>query len=128
MISPQTVTPNYGTSNIIYIRGGLEGAKNYPVTPGYTAWMIDEESKKFFMKSIGANGVPNVREFSYEEKSEQMQASSSEDSSKYVLKEDFDKLCYKISKLEKSLDKRNTYKHNNYRRNGNGGKSYGKPV
>jgi hypothetical protein len=127
MISP-TSTPSYNTSNIIYIRGGLEGAKNYPVTPGYTAWMIDEENKQFFIKTIGANGVPNVREFNYEEKNTQMQASSSEDSSKYATKEDFDKLYYKISKLEKSLDKRNTYKHNNYRRNGNGDKSYGKPV
>ena len=133
MISPNSI-PSFNTSNIIYIRGGIEGAKNYPVTPGYTAWLLDEENKKkreikekIFIKTIGANGVPNIREFNYEEVNTQMQASSSEDSSKYVLKDDFDKLYNKILKLEKSLDKRNTYKHNNYRRNGNG-KSYGKPV
>ena len=124
MISPNSAS-SYNTSNIIYIRGGLEGAKNYPVTPGYTAWMIDEENKQFFIKSIGANGVPNVREFSYEEKTEQMQASSREDSSKYATKEDIEYLKKEIRKLH---EKRNTYKHNNYRRNGNGGKSYGKPV
>lgn len=126
MISPQTVTPSFGTSNIIYIRGGLDGAKNYPVTPGYTAWMIDEENKKFFIKSIGANGVPNIREFDYEEKNSQMQASSSDNSSKYATKEDFEYLKREIRKLH---EKRNTYKpNNNYRRSGNGGKSYGKPV
>lgn len=123
MISPQT-TSNFGTSNIIYIRGGLDGAKNYPVTPGYTAFLLDEENKKFFIKSIGANGVPNIREFDYEEKNTQMQASSGDDSSKYATKEDIEYLKKEIRKLH---EKRNNYKHNNYRRNGNG-KSYGKSV
>lgn len=118
MISPQ---PNYGASNIIYIRGGLEGAKNYPVQPGYTAWLIDEENKQFFIKTIGPNGVPNVREFDYVERSSQMQASN-EDSSKWVSKEDLDKLYRRIERLEK-----NSYKPNNYRRNGNG-KQYDKPY
>ena len=121
MISPQT---NYGSSNIIYIRGGLDGAKNYPVTPGYTAWLIDEENRQFFIKSMGANGVPNVREFDYSERNPQMPASS-EDSSKYATKEDLDKIYQELRKLQEN--KRNSYKHNNYRRNGNG-KSYGKPV
>ena len=120
MISPQT---SYSSSNIIYIRGGLEGAKNYPVTPGYTAWLLDEENKQFFAKSIGANGVPTVREFDYSEKTQQMPTSSDE-FSKYATKEDIEYLKNEIRKLH---DKRNTYKHNNYRRNGNG-KSYGKPV
>lgn len=126
MISP---TQSYAapTSNAIYIRGGLEGAKNYPVTPGYTAWLIDEENKKFFMKFVNSSGIPTIKEFKYEEVETPDTQASSGESSKYVLKEDFDKLYKKIEKLEKSLDKRNNYKHNNYRRNGNG-KSYGKPV
>lgn len=118
MISPQT-TSNFGTSNIIYIRGGLDGAKNYPVTPGYIAFLLDEENKKFFIKSIGVNGVPNIREFDYEEKNTQMQASSGDDSSKYATKEDIEYLKKEIRKLHE--------KRNNYRRNGNG-KSYGKSV
>lgn len=122
MISP---TNQSYTSNAIYVRGGLDGAKNYPVTPGYTAFLIDEESKTFFMKSMSTNGVPTIREFEYKEK--EIQNVSNEDPSKYVLKEDFYKLYNKIEKLERSLDKHNNYKHNNYRRNGNG-KSYGKSV
>ena len=120
MISPTT----YQSSNIIYIRGGLEGAKNYPVTPGYTAWLIDEENRQFFIKTIGANGVPNIREFDYNERNPQMPASS-EESSKYVSKEEFESFKQEIRKL--CSDKRNSYKHNNYRRNGNG-KSYGKSI
>ena len=120
MVSPQT---NYNASNIIYIRGGIEGAKNYPVTPGYTAWLLDEENKQFFIKTIGANGVPNIREFDYSEKNPQMQASS-EETSKYATKEDIEYLKREISKLH---NKRDNYKHNNYRRNGNG-KSYRKSV
>lgn len=119
MISPQS---NYITSNIIYIRGGLEGAKNYPVNPGFTAMLLDEENKKFFIKVVN-NGIPTIREFDYDEKNLNMQASS-EESSKYVTKEEFESLKQEIQKLS---EKRNYYKHNNYRRNGNG-KSYGKSV
>lgn len=123
MISPQTT--NYGSSNAIHIRGGLEGAKNYPVTPGYTAWMIDEEAKQFFIKTIGANGVPNIRIFNYSEEEQQTHASA-EDSSKYATKEDFNMLMEEIKKLQSGH--RNNYKHNNYRRNYGNGKSYGKTV
>ena len=121
MNSPQTI-PSYGSSNIIYIRGGLEGAKNYPVTPGYTAWLLDEENKQFFIKSIGANGVPNVREFNYSEKAPQ---ASVGDPSKYATKEDIDKIYQELRKLRGN---KNNYKHNNYGRNGKDGKSYGKSV
>ena len=124
MISPQTVTPSYGSSNIIYIRGGLEGAKNYPVTPGYTAWLIDEESKKFFIKTIGPNGVPNVKSFNYSEETQEY-ASTSEDSSKWATKEDIEYLKKEIRKLH---EKRNFNKSNNYRRNYGNGKSYNKSV
>lgn len=97
MISP---TQSYAapTSNAIYIRGGLEGAKNYPVTPGYTAWLIDEENKKFFIKFVNSSGIPTIKEFKYEEVETPDTQASSGESSKYVLKEDFDKLYNKIEK------------------------------
>lgn len=125
MISPST-TPGYGSSNIISIRGGLDGAKNYPVTPGYTAWLLDEENKTFFIKSIGANGVPNIREFEFKEKENPNMQASGEDPSKYATKEDLESLRQEIRKLYSSKPRIN-YKHNNYRRNGNE-KSYGKSV
>ena len=120
MISP---TNGFNTSNIIYIRGGVEAAKNYPVTPGYTALLLDEESKKFFIKKIMVDGAPSLRVFNYEEENTEI---PSADSSKYATKEDFNLLMEEIKKLQSG--QRNGYKHNNYRRNYGNGKPYNKPV
>ena len=109
MISPST---GFNTSNIIYIRGGIEAAKNYPVTPGYTALLLDEENKKFFIKKIMLDGSPNLRTFNYEEENQSMPG---DDSSKYATKEDFNLLMNEIKKLQSG--KRSYNKHNNYRRN-----------
>lgn len=121
MISPNNQT--YGSSNIIHIRGGLDGAKNYPVTPGYVAMLLDEEVKKFFIKTTGANGVPNIREFDYEEVNRETPI---DDTSKYATKDDFNMLMGEIKKLQSG--QRNNYKYNNYRRNYGNGKSHGKTV
>ena len=120
MISPTT---GFNTSNIIYIRGGIEGAKNYPVTPGYTALLLDEEAHKFFIKKIQVDGSPNLRVFNFSEEATEVKEA---DSSKFATKEDFNLLMEEIKKLQSG--KRNSYKHKNYRRNYGNGKSYEKSI
>lgn len=102
-------------SNAIFIRGGREGAKNYPVAAGYTAFLVDEENKKFFIKTNDTSGIPRqLREFDWEEVTPADLGSF--DPSKFATKDDFNVLLEEIKKLQPQRE--NNY-HNKQRRNNN---------
>ena len=46
---------------------GLEGAKNYPLSPGSTIALFDAESDIMYIKSMDAGGFPSIRTFSFME-------------------------------------------------------------
>ena len=46
---------------------GLEGAKNYPLSPGSTIALFDAESDTMFIKSMDAGGFPSIRIFTFME-------------------------------------------------------------
>ena len=46
---------------------GLEGAKNYPLSPGSTVALFDAESDIMYIKSMDAGGFPSIRTFSFME-------------------------------------------------------------
>ena len=46
---------------------GLEGAKNYPLSPGSTVALFDAESHIMYIKSMDAGGFPSIRTFSFME-------------------------------------------------------------
>ena len=46
---------------------GLEGAKNYPLSPGSTIALFDAESDTMYIKSMDAGGFPSIRTFSFME-------------------------------------------------------------
>ena len=46
---------------------GLEGAKNYPLSPGSTVALFDAESDTMFIKSMDAGGFPSIRTFTFME-------------------------------------------------------------
>ena len=46
---------------------GLEGAKNYPLSPGSTVALFDADSDTMFIKSMDAGGFPSIRTFSFME-------------------------------------------------------------
>ena len=46
---------------------GLEGAKNYPLSPGSTIALFDAESDIMYIKSMDAGGFPSIRTFSFSE-------------------------------------------------------------
>lgn len=131
MVSPTQIAPQRNNfnqayaSNIIPIRGGREAANSYPVAAGYTAWMMDEENKMFFIKTNDASGIPSpLREFKYEEVTPAEQKSV--DFSKFVTKDDLNEFADNL--VSNILDKlpinqeqprhQNNYKPN--RRNNNG--------
>ena len=46
---------------------GLEGAKNYPLSPGSTVALFDAETDTMFIKSMDADGFPSIRTFTFME-------------------------------------------------------------
>ena len=46
---------------------GLEGAKNYPLSPGSTVALFDAESDTMYIKSMDVGGFPSIRTFSFME-------------------------------------------------------------
>ena len=44
---------------------GLEGAKNYPLSPGSTVPLFDAESDIMYIKTMDAGGFPSIRTFSF---------------------------------------------------------------
>ena len=46
---------------------GIEGAKNYPLSPGSTIALFDAESDIMYIKSMDAGGFPSIRTFSFME-------------------------------------------------------------
>ena len=43
---------------------GIEGAKNYPLSPGSTVALFDAELDIMYIKSMDAGGFPSIRTFS----------------------------------------------------------------
>ena len=124
MISPNNQTSQAFATNVINIRGGREGAMAYPIQIGFTALLLDEENKMFFIKKNDASGIQvPLREFKYEEVTPT--SMNDADPSKYVTKDEFNLILAKLDKLEKSQNSRsNNFKQ---RRNGNNGQHYAKP-
>ena len=46
---------------------GIEGAKNYPLSPGSTVALFDAESDIMYIKTMDAGGFPSIRTFSFME-------------------------------------------------------------
>lgn len=46
---------------------GLEGAKNYPLSPGSIVALFDAESDIMYIKSMDAGGFPSIRTFTFSE-------------------------------------------------------------
>ena len=46
---------------------GIEGAKNYPLSPGSTVALFDADSDTMYIKSMDAGGFPFIRTFSFME-------------------------------------------------------------
>ena len=84
------LNPMLGNGGIIWVENGEAGANAYPVGPGTSLALFDQNEKRFFIKSVDISGMPlPLREFKYEEvirtKQEQTQPSNS-----YITKDQFD--------------------------------------
>lgn len=106
--NPQQLVPGFNT-NVIRIQGGRDAANNYPVQINFTALLLDEENKSFYLKTRDQNGVLQpLREFSYKEI---IIDDNRQSNNNYVTKEEFNTLLSEVKKLQKrSRDHRTNYK------------------
>lgn len=82
-------------NGIIWVQG-IQGAKGYMVAPGQTALLMDSEGSTFYMKSADQSGMPSLRIFDFQERTQaapQAQPSGYED------------LVRRVTALEAALQK-----------------------
>lgn len=64
----QPVQQPVPTSNVNWIQvAGIEGARNQIVQPGHTAWMMDNNSPVFYVKSVDGMGSATFKVFQFAE-------------------------------------------------------------
>lgn len=98
---------------------GKTAAQAYPLMPGTSGIFMDTDASKFYVKTVGFNGVPTpIREFDYQEVTAQpatVEVTNLDD--KYVSKEEFDKVLTKLNDISEKLERKNNYKKGGYNRN-----------
>lgn len=104
------VTAPAPSQNVNWIQvSGIDGAKNQIVQPGQTAWMMDNNSPYFYVKSVDGVGSSTFRIFQFSEIAETAPEQATQpqiDPSQYVQRGEFDELKAQIEQLTTSQTKR----------------------
>lgn len=77
---------------------GLEGARNYPVSPNSRMVLFDSNQDIFYIKSTDAGGYPSISAFQFSPVSSQEQNTAN-----YATKEDLNILLDQITSLRKEI-------------------------
>lgn len=102
MYSGQNQQPQAPTSNVNWIQvAGIEGARNQIVQPGHTAWMMDNNSPIFYVKSVDGMGSATFKAFQFIEiQPEAHRATENQNNSvNYVTRKEFDALLKRLGEL-----------------------------
>ena len=101
----QQYQPQSPSQNVNWIQvAGIEGAKNQIVQPGQTAWMMDNNSPVFYVKSVDGMGSATFKAFRFEEISPDCIAPQPQQAQPdYVTRAEFEDLLRKLG--EPTLEK-----------------------
>lgn len=104
MYSGQTQQVQAPTTNVNWIQvAGIEGARNQIVQPGHTAWMMDNNSPIFYVKSVDGMGSATFKAFQFMEiQPEAHRAAENQNNSAngdYVTRKEFDALLKRLGEL-----------------------------
>ena len=101
----QQYQPQAPAQNVNWIQvAGIEGAKNQIVQPGQTAWMMDNNSPVFYVKSVDGMGSATFKAFRFEEISPDCMAPQPQQAQpNYVTRAEFVDLLRKLG--EPTLEK-----------------------
>ena len=102
-------TPQNISGNIIWIQGGLAGAKAYSnLSPGIPVALWDSDEKVIYIKSLDQTGKPNITILDYTERSGDTQSEKSP-VIEYVTKDQIDDLSKKFEELGEKLNSMNKF-------------------
>lgn len=99
MYSGQNQQPQTPTSNVNWIQvAGIDGARNQIVQPGHTAWMMDNNSPIFYVKSVDGMGSATFKMFQFMEIPEVPRTAENQNNSAndYVTRKEFDALLKRL--------------------------------
>lgn len=104
MYSGQPQQAQTPTSNVNWIQvAGIEGARNQIVQPGHTAWMMDNNSPVFYVKSVDGMGSATFKMFQFMEiQPETPRMAENQNNSAngdYVTRKEFDALLKRLGEL-----------------------------
>lgn len=94
------------TSNVNWIQvAGIEGARNQIVQPGHTAWMMDNNSPVFYVKSVDGMGSATFKVFQFAEIAPEalnpVQNQQNTPSTDYVTRAEFNALLERLGDVPK---------------------------
>ncbi len=94
------------TSNVNWIQvAGIEGARNQIVQPGHTAWMMDNNSPVFYVKSVDGMGSATFKIFQFAEIAPEalnpVQSQQNTASPDYVTRAEFNALLERLGDAPK---------------------------
>jgi hypothetical protein len=100
---PQRQTALVQNVNWIQV-AGLEGARNQIVQPGQTAWMMDNNSPMFYVKSVDGMGSATLKAFTFKEipvsSLAAPQMAPAAPNGDYVTREEFNALLVKLGERQ----------------------------
>lgn len=103
----QTAVPSYQqniTGNIIWIQGGLEGAKSYTnVQPGVPVALWDSDEKTIYIKSLDQTGKPQITIIDYVERDTDQKSEAS--TIEYATKDQLDSMNSQYSSLLEQINR-----------------------
>lgn len=102
----QPVQQPVPTSNVNWIQvAGIEGARNQIVQPGHTAWMMDNNSPVFYIKSVDGMGSATFKVFQFAEIAPEtlnpVQNQQNTPSTDYVTRAEFNALLERLGDAPK---------------------------
>ena len=102
----QPVQQPIPTSNANWIQvAGIEGARNQIVQPGHTAWMMDNNSPVFYVKSVDGMGSATFKVFQFAEISPEAPnpaySQQNTPSTDYVTRAEFNALLERLGDVPK---------------------------
>ena len=102
----QSVQQPVPTSNVNWIQvAGIEGARNQIVQPGHTAWMMDNNSPVFYVKSVDGMGSATFKVFQFAEIAPEalnpVQNQQNAPSTDYVTRAEFNALLERLGDAPK---------------------------
>ena len=87
-------------NNIIFVQGEV-GAKSFQLQPNQSVMLLDNDDSKFYIKTTDSTGMSTLKAYRFEEIKEEPKVS--DESNKYVTKEEFNSFKSSIDSLYKNL-------------------------